>query len=806
MERYVCIHAHFYQPPRENPWLEAIEMQDSAWPYHDWNERIAAECYEPNATARILDEDGRIVDIVNNYKRISFNFGPTLLTWMETKAPVAYQAIIEADAASRRRFSGHGSAIAQAYHHSILPLASSRDRRTEVLWGIRDFVHRFGREPEGMWLPETAVDVETLDILATAGIRFTILSQDQAQRVRKRGAREWTDVRGGRVNPRMPYEVRLPSGRTIAVFFHDGPISKAAAFGDLLSNGENLADRLAGAFQDRDAPELVHMATDGETYGHHKWLGDMALAYAIRKIESEGLARTTNYGEFLERLPPTHEAEVRENTSWSCAHGIERWRADCGCNTGSHPAWNQSWRTPLRGALDRLRDTLAGRFQEQGAQVFKDAWAARDDYIGVVLERSPERVASFLDRHAWDGVPRDPVRMLRLLEMQRHAMMMFTSCGWFFDDLSGIETVQVLQYAGRAIQLAEALGADGVEARFLEHLGKARSNLPEHGDGRAIYENRVRPARIDLPKVVAHHAIGSLFENRAPDERVYCYAIRTGDFCLKSLGTARLAVGHLAVSSDVTGESGRYAFGFVHLGDHNVSGGVREFGGDEAYRAMVERLFEPFDRADVPETIRAIDRVFGHELYSLRQMFRDEQRRILDRITSARVSEAESLLRRVYETHAPLMRFLHQVSIPEPAPFRSAAQTALNAALRQAIEADDIDPAAIHSLLAEASSAGVDIDRQGLGFALNRAIERRFAALASNGDDMGALDRLDAAVALARDLPFEASFRRVQNGYWHLAQTLRRRMKRRQADGDAAAEAWVTRFDALGGRLGMKVG
>ena len=400
MERYICIHGHFYQPPRENPWLEAIERQDSAYPYHDWNQRITAECYRPNARARILDEKDRIIDIGNNYSRISFNFGPTLLSWLEEQAEEVYRAVTKADAESRDRFSGHGSAMAQAYNHMILPLANRRDKETQVRWGIRDFERRFARRPEGLWLPETAVDVETLEVLAGEGLAFTVLAPSQATRVRPIGGRAWKDVSGARIDPSRAYEARLPSGRRIALFFYDGPISRAVAFEGLLRKGEYLAGRLAGAFSEgRDWAQLVHIATDGETYGHHHRQGEMALAYALRHIEAQGLARLTNYGEYLERHPPTHQVEIFDRTAWSCVHGVGRWWTDCGCNSGSYPGWNQAWRTPLRNALDWLRDELAPRFESAAGELLKEPWRARDAYVDVILDRAAESRARFLEEH-----------------------------------------------------------------------------------------------------------------------------------------------------------------------------------------------------------------------------------------------------------------------------------------------------------------------------------------------------------------------------------------------------------------------
>src|SRR4051812_27551667 len=336
MEKFVCIHGHFYQPPRENPWLESVELQDSASPYHDWNERITFECYAPNATARIMDGDGRIERISSNYSKISFNFGPTLLAWMKDKTPEIHDAIVAADKLSQQNYSGHGSALAQVYNHMILPLAHSRDKQTQVLWGIKDFEFRFGRYPEGMWLSETAADTDTLESLAALGIKFTIMSPFQASRVREIGKRS-RDVDGGRIDPTRNYLVRLPSGRSINVFFYDAPVSQAVAFERLLTSGERLAQRLTSAFNDaRNWDQLVHIATDGESYGHHHRHGEMALAYALEYIEKNKLARLTNYAEYLEKHPPTHEAVIHEKSAWSCSHGVARWMADCGCNSGGH--------------------------------------------------------------------------------------------------------------------------------------------------------------------------------------------------------------------------------------------------------------------------------------------------------------------------------------------------------------------------------------------------------------------------------------------------------------------------------------
>ncbi len=475
---YLCIHCHFYQPPRENPWLEQIELQDSAYPYHDWNERIAAECYSPNVAARILDDQQRITRIVNNYSRISFNFGPTLLSWAAEHSPETYKGILEADRQSQKLFSGHGSAIAQAYNHMIMPLANSRDKKTQIRWGFEDFVTRFGRLPEGMWLPETAVDLESLDLMAQAGLSFAILAPHQAKSIREIGKETWEDVSGSKIDSTRAYLLRTPGGHTIDLFFYDGPISQAVAFERLLDNGEKLATRLVGALSDtRPWPQLAHIATDGETYGHHHKHGEMALAYALDYIENKKAYKITNYGEFLDKHPPTHEVQIFENTAWSCVHGVERWRSNCGCNSG-RAGWNQQWRKPLRDALDWLRDAVAVRFEQLASTVLKDPWAARDSYISVMLDRSPSVRQHFGEEHFARKLDSESqVLVWKLMELQRHAMLMYTSCGWFFDELSGIETVQVIQYAGRVVQLAEELFGDSIEGEFLERLSRCKKQL-----------------------------------------------------------------------------------------------------------------------------------------------------------------------------------------------------------------------------------------------------------------------------------------------------------------------------------------
>ena len=825
---HITIHGHFYQPPRENPWLEAIEGQESAHPYHDWNARITAECYAPNAWSRILDGEGRITGIVNNYERISFNIGPTLLAWMEAHARPTYGQILAADRHSAERFSGHGNAIAQPYNHMIMPLANTRDRMTQVRWGIADFEHRFDRFPEGMWLPETAVDVETLEILASEGIRFTILAPHQAARVRPIGSAKWDDVTGSRIDRGRAYVQNLPSGRSIVLFFYDGPIARAVAFERLLDDGQRFADRLIHAFvAEARGPRIVSIATDGESYGHHHHRGEMALSYALKVIEEDESVRLTNYGEYLASHPPEDEVEIVEDTSWSCVHGIERWRSDCGCNMGGRPGWNQAWRAPLREALDELRDALEEPWEAAAREIFADPWGAREAYIEAILDRSDDNLDRWLAEHAGGELTEErQVLALQLLELQRHLMLMYTSCGWFFDELSGIETVQVIQYAGRAVQLASDVFGDGpsgkdLEERFVERLAEAKSNIPQKGDGRRIYEESVLPARVDLNKVAAHYAVTSLFEvaeeaaagrvanGERPPAQIYAYTVEPADHRLEETGRARLSLGCARIRSVITRNAGEISYAVLHMGDHNVAGGVREFRDAAAYETLAGKITEAFRRADFPAVIRELDESFAAARYSLRSLFRDEQRRILKRILESSVSRAAAQFEQIYENRAPLMRFMADLEIAPPRPFRMAAEFVINTRLRRAIRGwrgdgwIDVDEAS--RLLDAARREKVELDSKDIAFAARQTLEvlgERFAAAPESPD---LLHRLGAATRFLRALPFEVDLWSVQNAYYRVLQDVAPALRGRAEAGDEDARAWVERFEALGEELEVAV-
>ena len=740
----IVIHGHFYQPPRENPWLEAVEVQDSAAPYHDWNERVTAECYAPNTAARRVDSANRILDIVNNFEKISFNVGPTLMAWLARHAPDVTERIVEADRASVQARGGHGNAIAQVYNHMILPLASRRDKVTQVRWGIEDFRYRFGRDPEGLWLPETAVDAESLEVLAEAGIRFTILAPHQAARVRRLGDDAWEDVGDG-IDPSRAYHWRGPRGLGLAVFFYDGPIARAIAFEQTLGRGEALAARLLGGFADaRDWPQLVHAATDGESYGHHHKFGEMALAAAIATLEAGDEAELTNYGAFLAAHPPTHEVEIRERTSWSCAHGVERWRADCGC--GIDARRHHRWREPLRKTLDWLRDDIDVLFESRASAWLKEPWDARDGYIDVVLDRTPERRDAWLRRHA-RGELDDAARLdvMRLLEMQRNRMLMYTSCGWFFDELAGLEPVQDLKYAALALRYFRQLGGGALESELIRRLQAAPGD-GRFTDGADVYRRLVRPAVVGPDRVVAHYAITGLVEPHGDDTRVYAYRVMREDEAAEAYGETHVRIGHVRAQFDVTGEAGDAVYAVLHFGGHDVSCGVGPYD-DVAYERMKADLLRRYDRHSMADMVRGLDEHFPREAFSLRHLFLDDRRRVLERVMRAVLLRHEESYRRIWEESRRLVQYVRGIEVPIPDVLRLTGQHVLEqriAAELPALATLGALPPVVREIVDEARGLGVTLD---LGFA---APVVRAAVLA-------ALRRLDAdrspdAIGAARAL------------------------------------------------------
>ncbi len=799
MERYICIHGHFYQPPRENPWLDRIEAQESAYPYHDWNERVNAECYAPIAVSRILDGAGRIIRIVNNYEKINFNFGPTLLSWIEWHSPHIYGKIIEADRLSLASRSGHGNAMAQAYNHMIMPLAGRRDKVTQVVWGVRDFSRRFGRHPEGMWLPEAAVDTETLEIMSGLGIRFTILSPGQARAVRPLGREEWTAVPGGSIDTTRPYLCRLPSGAEMNIIFYDGGISHDVSFGDLLNSGEAFAKRLFEASTAAsDHSPIINIATDGETYGHHHKFGEMALAYAVDRIEGDPGVRLTNYAEYLSRNSPAHEVQIVENTSWSCAHGVERWRSDCGCSTGGHPEWNQQWRAPLRRSLDRLRERLAGVYEEFSSGLLRDPWEARNDYIDVILERTEGVKDAFLKEHAVKPLNSlDRVTAFRLLEMQRNAMLMYTSCGWFFEDISGIETVQILRYAARAIELAAEVSGRWFEEEFLSGLSEAKSNVEELGNGADIYRRSVLPSRADLRRAAVHVAISSFFEDYPEKTELYCYGVERLAYEKLKHDDTEVAIGRLRVSSLITEEAKSLVFAALQLGSYDYNCAVTDDTGGESYTRMKEEILSGFSRGDLPGVLRVVQRCFGPERYTIKDLFKDEQHRLLDVIMRDTIDDIERNFEGVYEKNAFLMGLLEEFGHRIPGVLKMATEIALKRELQQAVQDSRVDTERIGYLLREMKRWHVELDRKWLEMLLRRRLEeemRRF----SETPDTEHLERVNEVLSTVFLFPVEVNLWTAQNIYHEMLLSVYPEVLRCEESG---IRIWREGFLHLGKRL-----
>jgi alpha-amylase/alpha-mannosidase (GH57 family) len=774
IKRFVCIHGHFYQPPRENPWLETVETQDSAAPYHDWNERICAECYATNGAARVVNNKNQITRIVNNYARISFNVGPTLLSWIKENAPRTYRMILDGERRSRKNFKGHSSAMAQVYNHVIMPLADRRDKITQIRWGIADYQSHYGLPPEGMWLAETAVDTESLELLAQHGIKFTVLAPHQCKRIRSlKNGDDWINTPSANVDTTRPYLIRFESGVSMAIFFYDGPSSRAIAFEGLLNSGDNLVGRLKAAFADSALPQLVHVATDGESYGHHHKHGEMALAYALRLLETDKVVKLTNYGSFLAQFPPEFECQIVEDTSWSCVHGVERWRSDCGCN-GGRAGWNQAWRAPLRDALDVLRDALVPLTEQEGAKLFKDVWMARDAYIEVVLDQSQETADHFLreqQHHRLNDMER--VRALELMEMQRHAQLMYTSCGWFFDDISGIETVQIIAYAARVLQLAQMLfgaQAAGFEAAFLDGLALARSNNVKAGDGARIYKEKVIPLQLGLEQVAAHYAISSIFSSFSEETRLFCYDVQRLSYDIFTSGRGRLAVGRVRITNTITGEQQSFSFAVLHFGDQNITAAVKSYADADSasFEEFMDQAAQYVVRADFPEVIRILDRYYGHVDYSLISLFTDEQRRIVKLILNSTLWNIENSLTTIYEDHASLLHYLSQTGLPKPPALTLAAGFAVNAGLRRALEGDPIDQATLRSFLLLAKADQVQLETATLSYIADQRMKRAMVELQMSA---GSLELLDRALSLARilvELPFDLNLWQAQNMWYEI--------------------------------------
>jgi alpha-amylase/alpha-mannosidase (GH57 family) len=796
-EKFICIHGHFYQPPRENAWLEVIEVQDSAHPFHDWNERVSAECYGPNAASRILDSQGIIKNIVNNYSKISFNFGPTLLSWMEKYDVKTYQAILEADQESMSLFNGHGAAIAQVYNHIISPLANTRDKETQIIWGIRDFTKRFKRLPEGMWLAETAVDVESLELLAKHDIKYTILAPRQAKSIRKIGSEAWSHVTTETIDTRRPYLCNLPSGKSITIFYYDGDIAQGVAFGGLLYDGMKFAKRMLDAFDpNSQEPQLVHTATDGETYGHHHMHGDMALAFCLDYLSQQKDITLTNYGNYLAHHKPLYETIIYENSSWSCVHGVERWRSDCGCHTGGLSGWNQAWRKPLREALDWLRDELIIIYEREGSKLLKDPWLARDEYIDVILDRGDESVYKFLERHCIISVESN--RVLRLMEMQRNAMLMYTSCGWFFSEISGIETVQILQYACRALQLVSQISEVDLEEAFIERIRSAKSNLPTIDSGEDVYRKYVLPSKKNLLRVGMHFAVSSIFEED-PENSIFNYTTNSEMLIKKEAGLQRLALGITNIKSTVTRSEKRVMYGVLYLGQHNILGYISLDMSDATFKVMQQDTVNAFEEGRLGDIISLLQTYFSSEKFTIWHLFQDEKRKVFNLITQQSMKDLEDSLRRIYNRDYPLINALANNHTPIPTAYHTTFKYILNVDLVRCFQTEKINVRQVERIIGELQRWKFTLeDKPKLERLAGRSIYRELKRIHSEGETTKRLERLNRLLLVLRNFDVRPVIYKSQNLYFQIAQ------KNKEGE-NIHSDEWLNQFNMLGDNLGVKV-
>lgn len=588
MKKYVIIHGHFYQPPRENPWIDVIETQDSAAPYHDWNERVYDDCYRPNAYSRLLDAQGAILDIHNNYRTMSFNFGPTLFSWLEQRHIGTARRIIDADRESAAALDGHGNAMAQVFNHLIMPLASRRDQLTQIRWAKHYFRDRFRREPEGMWLAETAINMETVTCLIEEQIRFVVLSPAQAEAVRPLdGGGQWTPVRQG-LDTRYAYRVYQADragnrcNGYLDIFFFNQALSREASFDGLLKDAQILGKGINAAFDSNaSGDQAVILATDGETFGHHKPFGDMCLAYFFRKIAPALDIIPVNFGYFLARNPPRKEVRLLdafgEGTSWSCIHGVGRWARDCGCVTGGQPSWKQAWRAPLREALQKVKTHVDAEYEASCAAANLDPWALRDAYITVHDDPSLQKFIRFLEEHGGGKkITEEKAMALRkLLEAQKYMQYAFTSCGWFFSDIGGLEAVQNIAYAARALQMGTgAARQQALLQEFITDLDAAASNV-KGITGKTIFKEHLQPS-LAHEKILAFTAAieKTIGFTKSDTIRLFNYNVSLRQLSTVESGILSFHRFDAAVENEMTGEQSRWAVLVSHRERAEVRGWV----------------------------------------------------------------------------------------------------------------------------------------------------------------------------------------------------------------------------------------
>ena len=615
----------------------------------------------------------------------------------------------------------------------------------------------------------------------------------------------WRDVSVAKIDPRVPYRCYLPSGRQISIFFYDGPIAQGVAFEGLLNNGEIFARRLTDGFSvNNPQPQVVNIATDGETYGHHHKFGDMALAYCLHYIESNQLAQLTNYGEFLQKFPPVQEVEIVENSSWSCVHGVERWRSDCGCSTGGQAGWNQKWRAPLRQSLDWLRDQMSTLYEAQMEAFTKDPWGVRDRYIEVILDRSEENMGLFLQSIAGRNLKEEEkIKILKLLEMQTNAMLMYTSCGWFFNEISGLETVQILKYAARAIQLTQDAAGVNLEEGFISHLSGAVSNVPELKDGAHIYRAMVKPSIVDLLRVGAHYAMTSLFEQYGPKTDMYSYTVQSEQYDLKEAGRLRLAVGRAMVRSKVTREQARICFAVLHLGDHNFIGGVDYLNADEFVK-MHTLMTNAFLESDTPGVIGGIKDYFKYHNYSLWHLFKEEQQKILNQVLRSTMDDIETSFRQIYDHHYPLMQIKNDISLPLPRMLMTVVEFVLNRDISAVLEAEDVDIKRFKQLVEETKRWSFKRDQANFTFLASERLSSLMRRLLDHPHNIHLMEKIIIILELLAQLSLDLDLWKAQNIYFAMGRNIYPDIITETAT-DELAGRWVKLFERLGEILQVNI-
>jgi alpha-amylase/alpha-mannosidase (GH57 family) len=797
IKKFICLHAHFYQPPRENPWTQEIEIQESAAPYKNWNKRITEECYAPNAKARILDDDLRIKKIVNNYSRMSFNFGPTLLSWLESKSPETYQAILKADQESQKLFGGHGSALAQPYNHIIMPLANSRDKLTQIRWGMEDFKCRFKRNPVGMWLPEAAVDIETLDLLAEEGIRFTVLAPSQAKQVRNNATSDWDSVDENSLDTTRPYRLQLPSGLPFSIFFYDKNVSHQLAFENLLSNGDKFLNSLTSKFStDTDKIELVHAATDGETYGHHHKFGDMTLAYVLNQAQHHDSYSLTNYAQFLENHPPTSQVEILEDTSWSCAHGIERWRSNCGCHTGGKEGWSQAWRKPLRDSLDNLRDQIEGKFEEAIKPYVKDPWVARNDYIHLLQPDKDFEI--FFTKHGNTSLKeKEKVNILKWLEIQRNAMLMYTSCGWFFNDISGIETEQILRYASFALELYSQLNENSLESSFLLTLQDAKSNIAKWNDGKYIYETMVEATRVSIEQIFLCGLFAHLLSKSVESVSVGTHAVTITSVDNFRKGDFELIFGTGEVSSRTVLETISLEFYSIHNGDGEYKNFIFPSGNWDAH------VLSMFRSQGYQDTLELLVGKFGAPVYPEREIFHNYFDKLADDLGQSFWLENDELRKKLTETRKSFSLLHNKLDTPLPMNTLSLSKVFLLEQWTEILNSNNPSIDQVRQMLNFAD--GLSMDSLEFSVVYEHKMQQLIVEIKKVPHKLEMLDRLNAILGLLDSVPMKINLWKTQNEVFELFQDHCQEMQQRKKAGEKEAEQWLAKMDITLSYLNISV-